>query len=164
MRGFVVVFPVLLCLSAASAQTMPAGWKIVKDSKGTCQIAVPPEWVPLGSSTGAAVWKESTVAIAVVTSQPGQEFKPLTEALVRSLDIAKEMLFENTAKRVFYQDRKSAGPQDPNAYSASVPGAKGSTCSCHIRFVPELPSDTAKKIALSLGPISPETSESAGAQ
>ena len=143
---------------------MPAGWKIVKDSKGTCQIAVPSEWVPLGSSTGAAVWKESTVAIAVVTSQPGQEFKPLTEALVKSLEIAKEMLFENTAKRVFYQDRKSAGPQDPNAYSASVPGGKGSTCSCHIRFVPELPSDTAKKIALSLGPASPETSDPAGAQ
>jgi hypothetical protein len=164
MRGFVVVLSVLLYLPAVSGQTVPAGWKIVKDSKGTCQIGVPPEWVPLGGTTGAAVWKESTVAIAVVTSQPGQEFKPLTDVLVKSLEIPKEMMFENTVKRVFYQDRKSAGPQDPNAYSASVPAGKASMCSCHIRFVPELPSDTAKKIALSLGPTSTETSDPAAAQ
>jgi hypothetical protein len=150
-----------LFLSAASGQTIPAGWKIVKDTKGTCQIAVPPEWVPLGATTGAAVWKESTVAIAVVTSQAGQEFKPLTEALVRSLEIPKELMFENSAKRTFYQDKKSAGPQDPNTYSASVPGGKESTCSCHIRFVPELPAETAKKIGSSLGPVSGEGSDTA---
>jgi len=142
---------VLVFLSAASAQTVPAGWKIVKDNKSICQIAVPPEWVPLGGTTGAAVWKESTVAIAVVTVQAEQEFKPLTESQVRTLEIPKEKLFENTGTRVFYQDKVSAGPQDPNAYSASVPAGKTATCSFHVRFVPELPAETAKKIALTLG-------------
>jgi hypothetical protein len=162
MRAFLVFALVLLLLSAASAQTIPAGWKTIKDNKGTCQIAVPPEWVPLGASSGAAMWKESTVAIAVVTSQPGQEFKPLPETLVKSLEISKEMMFENSARRTFYQDKKSAGPEDPNTYSASVPGGKSSTCSCHVRFVPQLPTETAKKIALSLGPA--EASDAVVAQ
>jgi hypothetical protein len=153
MRGSIVPILVLLFLSTAAAQTAPANWKIVKDSRGMCQIAVPPEWVPLGDSTGAAVWKESTVAIAVVTSQPEQEFRPFTESQVRALEIPKEKLFENTDKRVFYQDKTSAGPQDPNAYSASVPAGKTATCSTHIRFVPELASETAKKIALTLGAL-----------
>jgi hypothetical protein len=33
----------LSLLASDLAQTTPAGWKIVKDSKGVCQIAVPPE-------------------------------------------------------------------------------------------------------------------------
>src|SRR5262249_52352161 len=69
---------------------------------------------------------ESTVAIAVVTVQAEQEFKPLTESQVRTLEIPKEKLFENTGTRVFYQDKVSAGPPDPNAYSASVPAGKNS--------------------------------------
>jgi hypothetical protein len=164
MRGFLLASLILLLPVPATAQTVPAGWKTIKDSKSLCQIAVPQEWAPLGASTGAAVWKDSTVAIAVVTAQPEQEFKPLTDALVRSLEIPKELLFENSAKRVFYQDRKSAGPEDPNAYSASVPAGKTATCSCHIRFVPALPSDTARKIALSLGPVTADPVEAATAR
>lgn len=159
MRRFIVPCLVLLFVSAASSQTIPAGWKTIKDSKGACQIAVPPEWVPLGGTTGAAVWKESTVAIAVVTSQPGQEFKPLSEGQVSALEIPKGRLFENTAKRIFYQDKVSAGPEDPNAYSASVPAGKTATCSFHVRFVPELPAETARKIALSLGPAVGEATD-----
>jgi hypothetical protein len=161
MREFVVASLVLLFLPAATAQTVPAGWKTIKDSKGLCRIAVPEDWTALGATSGAAVWKDSMVAIAAVTSQHGQEFKPLTEALIRSMEIAKDKLFENSAKRIFYQDRTSTGPEDPNAYSASVPGPKGSTCSCHIRFVPGLPSDTAKKIALTLGSAGEETPDAA---
>jgi hypothetical protein len=41
--------------------------------------------------------------------------------------------------------------EDPNAYSASVPGKAG-TCSCHVVVLPSVPEETAKKIALSLGP------------
>ena len=88
----------------------------------------------------------------MVTSQPGQTFKPLTESQKKSLGIPVEKMFENTAKRVFYQDKTSSRPDDPNAYSASVPG-NGGTCSCRVAFLPSLSEETVKKIVLSLRPV-----------
>lgn len=67
----------LWLLASASAQTKPADWKIVKDSKGHCQIAVPADWDSLSENARAAVFHDATTAIAVVTSQPGQAFKPI---------------------------------------------------------------------------------------
>jgi hypothetical protein len=142
----------LSLLASALAQTTPTGWKLVKDSKGVCQIAVPPDWDPLPETTGAAVFKDVTTAIAVVTSQAGQVFKPLTETLQKMFGIRKDKLFENTATRIFYQDKISKRSEDPNTYSASVP-SKGGTCSCHIVILPSVPEETAKKIALSLGTV-----------
>ncbi|HVP47183.1 MAG TPA: hypothetical protein VMT32_11390 [Bryobacteraceae bacterium] len=139
----------LWLLAGATAQTPPADWKIVKDSKGLCQIAVPPDWEPLSESSGAAVFREATTAIAVATSQPGQAFKPLSDQLQKLLEIRKDRLFENTLRRVFYQDKISRHPEEPNGYSASVP-SKGGTCSCHVTVLPDIPGETAKKIALSL--------------
>jgi hypothetical protein len=152
MREYRIPILVLLLSSPVSAQTIPEGWKVVKDSKNMCQIAVPPEWVLLEDGSGAAVFQGSTTAIAVVTSQPGQIFKPLPESLQKVLDIRKEKMFENSVKRLFYQDKTSKRSSDPNAYSASVPGKAG-TCSCHVTFLPTISADMAKKIALSLGPV-----------
>jgi hypothetical protein len=124
----------------------------VKDGKNACQIAVPPEWVPFSESSGAAVFHDASTAIAVVTSQPGQAFKPLTDSMVKLLDIRKEKMFENTAKRIFFQDRTSRNAEDPHAYSASTPGRAG-MCSCHVVFVPSVTEEVARKIVLSLGPV-----------
>lgn len=154
MREFIVTCLILLFLPRASAQVVPAGWQIVKDSKNACQIAVPPDWSPYGESQGAAVFHDTTTAIAVVTSQPGQDFSPLTASLQKVLEIRKELMFENTAKRVFYQEKISANRENPNAYSFSVPGKTG-TCSGHLTFLPSIPEDVARKIALSLGPALP---------
>jgi hypothetical protein len=151
MREFTVSALVLLACLAAPAQT-PSGWKTIKDAKSACQIAVPPEWTPLGESNGAAVFKDATTAIAVVTAQPGQEFKPLSPGFIRSMDLPKDKVFENSTKRIFYQDQTSRGPDDTSAYSVSVP-AKNGSCSCHVAFIPSVPEDTAKKIALSLAPV-----------
>ena len=141
----------LFCLSVR-AETIPAGWKIVKDSKDACQIAVPAEWSPFGENNGAAMLRDATTAIAVVTSQPGQEFKPLTPGLIKAIGIPKEKLFENTATRIFYQDRTSRNSEETNAFSSSVP-AKSGTCSCHVVVLPSVTEDTAKKIALSLSRV-----------
>ena len=116
MREQAVLTLLLLLLPHLSAQTVPADWKVVRDSKSACQIAVPPEWAPWGDNTGAAVFQNTTTAIAVVTSQPGQAFKPLSDQMQKLLGIRKEAMFENTAKRVFYQDKTSARPEDSNAY------------------------------------------------
>ena len=154
MREFTIFALVLLSGLTAPAQTT-SGWKTIKDAKSVCQISVPPEWTPLGENNGAAVYKDATTAIAVVTAQPGQEFKPLTPGFIRSMDLPKDKVFENTAKRIFYQDQASRGPDDTSAFSVSVP-AKNGSCSCHVAFVPSVSTDTAKKIALSLVPV-PET-------
>jgi hypothetical protein len=152
MRKRVVSTLLFLLGLPAGAQTVPAGWTVVKDSKHACQIAVPPEWSPWADNTGAAVFRDSTTAIAVVTSQPGQAFKPLTEAQKKSFGIPAEKMFENTAKRIFYQDRTSSGADNANAYSASVPG-NGGTCSCRVAFLPSISPETVKKIVLSLSPV-----------
>src|SRR5215831_7470984 len=83
-----------------------------KDAKGVCQLAVPPDWGPLTDGSGAAVFHDPTTAIAVVTSQPGQVFKPFSEAQLKTLRIPKEKIFENTAKRLFYQDKTSRNSED----------------------------------------------------
>ena len=147
---------VLVFFCQASTQIIPPGWKVVRDSKNTCQIAVPSEWALLSENSGAAILQDSTTAIAVVTSQTGQIFKPLPESLQRVLDIRKDRMFENTVKRTFYQDRTSRNSSDQNAYSVSVPNRAG-TCSCHISFLPSVPEETAKKIGMSLGPVPENT-------
>lgn len=150
MREFTVSALVLLCSLAAPAQT-PSGWKPIKDAKSLCQISVPPDWSPLGEANGAAVYKDATTAIAVVTAQPGQEFKPLTPGFLRSMGLPAARIFENSTKRIFYQDETSRGPDDRSAFSVSVPARTGS-CSCHVAFLPSVSEDLAKKIALSLAP------------
>jgi len=161
MREYIVPALILFSLPLG-AQSVPTGWQIVKDTKNACQIAVPPEWVIYGDSRSAAIFHDASTALAVVTSQPGQAFAPLTERLQVFLNIAKGKLFENTAKRVFYQDKVSIHPDDPNWYTFSVP-AKNGTCSGHLTFLPVIPEDIARKIALSLGPLS-ETRGGTGSQ
>ncbi len=149
MRECLVLTLILLCGTPVAAQTVPAGWQVVKDSHGSCQVAVPPDWSLWGDNSGAAIFHEPTTAIAVVTSQPGQVFKPLSDSQQRLLNIPKDKLFENSATRIFYQDKTSTKSEDPNAYSASVPGKDG-TCSCRVTFLPVVSGETARKIALSL--------------
>ena len=152
MKASLVAGLILCLLAAASDQTETTRWNAVKDSKGVCQITVPPGWVPLSESSGAAVFHDATTAIAVVTSQPGQAFRPLPESMVKLLDLPKGKLFENTAKRIFYQEKTSRNADDTSAYSISVP-VKGGTCSCRIVFLPSIPEEVARKIATSLGPV-----------
>jgi hypothetical protein len=139
-------------MAVLPAQTVPAGWTVVKDAKSLCQAAVPPDWSLLGESRGAAVLRDASTAIAAVTSQPGQAFQPLSASMQKILDIRKENVFENTARRVFYQDRISRNAETPSEYSASVPAKEG-TCSLHVTFLPSVTAETARKIALSLGPV-----------
>jgi hypothetical protein len=68
------------------------------------------------------------------------------------LKIPKDKMFENTAKRIFYQEKTSRNAEDTNAYSVSVPGKNG-TCSGHLVFLPSITEEIAKKIATSLGPV-----------
>lgn len=153
MREYMISALILFSLPYLYAQGTPPGWQIVKDPKNTCQLAVPQDWSLWGESHSAAVFHDASTALAVVTSQPGQAFKPLTEFFQNVLNIPKEKLFENTVKRIFYQDKTSANPHDTNSYTFSVP-AKDGTCSGHLTFLPGIKEDVARKIVFSLGPAS----------
>jgi hypothetical protein len=152
MRECVVPTLILLTAASATAQTVPSGWKLIRDSKAACQIAVPPDWSPFSEAGGSAIFHDPSTAIAVVTSQPGQAFKPLTPAMLKVLGVPKEKMFENSATRLSYQDKTSAGPGDENAFTAAAPG-NGGTCSCRVVFLPSISVETARKIVLSLGPV-----------
>lgn len=150
MRKFIVF--TLFFLPAAGAGTIPVGWKTIKDSKGLCQIAVPANWTPGAENTGSAVFEDASTAIAVVTSQPGQTFKPIAESMLRGMNIPKEKVFENSATRSFYQDRTGRDASEQSSLSAMVPG-KGGTCSSRVAFLPGVTEETARKIVLSIGPV-----------
>ena len=152
MKYFGLFALLCLMLSAASDQTAPSAGKLVKDVKGSCQILVPETWTPSNENTGSAVLQDSSNTIAVVTSQPGQVFKPLTESLQKLMRIPKDKMFENSAKRIFYQDKVVRDLADTNAFSIMVPGKNG-TCSARVVFLSNISEETAKKIALSLGPV-----------
>jgi len=154
MREYAIAVLILLNLPLA-AQVAPSGWQIVKDSRNTCQLAVPPDWSLYGESHSAAVFHDASTALVVVTGQPAQAFAPLSERLKAVLNLGKEKLFENTANRIFYEDKASAHPADPKSYTFSVPGKNG-TCSGRLTFLPSVPDDLARQIVLSLGPA-PET-------
>ena len=157
MKDLIVSVLVLLYLPAsASPQTTPADWKIIQDAKGLCQVAIPPDWFPLTGSAGAAVLQDPTTGIVVVTSQPGQEFKPFTPAFLKTMAVPKDKMFENSAVRIFYQHKVAADKYDTNAFSSSVP-AKVGTCSCHVTVGPVVPVEIARKIALSLSPVPAKT-------
>ncbi|MEO8368980.1 MAG: hypothetical protein ABI806_07275 [Candidatus Solibacter sp.] len=156
MRECVVSALVLLCWLPASSQTRPSGWIVIQDAKAICKIAVPPEWASFGNNNGAAVFRDATTGIAVVTAQPGQEFKPLSPAILKTINVPKEKMFENTPTRIFYQDRTSHSREETSAYSSSVP-AKDGTCSCHVVVQPSVEEEVAKKIALSLAPVEDKT-------
>jgi hypothetical protein len=149
-----LLFAGLLCWPALPAQekSEPKGQKTIKDSKGVCQITVPDDWNQSTDTSSAAVFKDASTAIAVVTSQPGQVVKPLSEALQKSLGIPREKMFENTAKRIYYQDRIAANVHDSNAFSAMVPGKNG-TCSSRVVYTSPVTEETAKKITLSVAPV-----------
>jgi hypothetical protein len=139
-------------LVAAAAGTTPAGWKTIKDSKGLCQIAVPADWTAGAENSGSAVLQDASVAIAVVTSQPGQTYRPLSDAMLKMMDIPKDKLFENSATRIFYKDRTGRDASEPSALSVMAPG-KGGTCSSRVVFLSSVPEETARKIAVSVGPV-----------
>src|SRR5215472_17533424 len=109
--GLFALYPLMLP-GVASDQTAPSGTQVIKDVKGSCQILVPEDWTASTENSGSAVLQDPSKAIAVVTSQPGQTYRPLTESMQKILRIPKEKMFENSAKRIFYQDKVARDSAD----------------------------------------------------
>jgi hypothetical protein len=155
IHGGVIMQPLLtsglllaLC-GMAAAQTVPAGWNVIKEGKGACQAAIPPDWAP-GSGPGTAHAKDMMEGMLVVTSDIDR-LQPMPEFLQQSL---VDQMIENTDKRVFYSEKANASSQN-RLYHATVPG-KGGKGRCHatVTFQPsKVKDEIAKQIALSIGPV-----------
>ena len=134
------IFSILLC-GLAAAQSVPPGWKIVKDSKGACQMAVPPDW---RVSNDMAFHNNTPPDQAGVASST-LGISPINASTQKMLHVDK--MFENTNQRIFF----SVGGGRSKDFRINV-SRPGGACSATVTFSPPITEDTAKKIALSVGP------------
>jgi hypothetical protein len=137
-----------LALLAAAAQTSPAGWKVIKDQRGTCQVAVPPDWIPSTRNPGVASAKDVLEGMVVVTGD-SQRLKPIPESMQKVMKIEK--LYENTDKRVVYMTHIARDAKDSSSLSVAVPAQSGS-CMTQVTYRSTISDDLAKKIAFTVGP------------
>jgi hypothetical protein len=132
----------------AAGQTVPAGWNLIKDAKGVCQAAIPPDWTP-ATLPGMAKTKETGTVLVpsgtVVVTSDVDRLQPMPKEVQKLL---VDQMIENTDQRVFYSNKSSASTE----YNASVPG-KGGKGRCHaaVSFQPsKVKDEIAKQIALSI--------------
>ena len=151
MRRVVVSGLLAVMCAMAGGQAVPAGWKIAKDDKGACQVAVPPNWtVPPGG--GPASLGEMMENMATLTSDVDR-LQPMPEAAQKMLGVTK--MIDNTDKHVFYFSRTEFRGNVAMQYRASMPG-KGGKGRCHVSvsFKSSMVTDElAKQIALTLSPV-----------
>jgi hypothetical protein len=133
-RAALAVLP-LLCLAPLAHSQAPAGWKVIKDPKGGCQMSVPAEWKQqdiLGTKLSAADSPDNTLD-AVVNTMEGTDwatFKSLVfQIYTKDKDRPK---IEDGPKRLWFEitTMPVAGK---TAWYVAVP-AKGSTCNAQINF------------------------------
>jgi hypothetical protein len=134
------IFLILLC-GMAAPQSVPPGWKIVKDDKGQCQMAVPPDWTV---SKGMAFHKNTPPDQAEVAFDT-ETVVPMVERMQKMWHV--DQMFENTSNRVFY----SVGGGRSKDFRVRVPRA-GGACNATVTFGPPTTEETVKKIILTLGP------------
>jgi hypothetical protein len=130
----IALLSTLLVPTLASAQA-PAGWKVIKEDKAKCQMAVPAEWRQqeiFGKKIAAAAPPDRSVD-AVVNLMDGDwaMFKSLVYSIyTKEKDRPK---IEDTPKRLWFEIvTMSAGPGLTSWYVA-VPGAAG-TCNAQVNF------------------------------
>lgn len=146
-----LAIPALLCgatmmlVATAAPQSAPAGWKIVKDKKQLCQMAVPADWTPdkfMASQLHSPDGKTNALLGA----------KPAEATYGQIVQMAKSMFkptqtFADTAQRTWFEETKDANKKKTSWYAAI-----NSTPVCEVQvefFDPSFEAD-AKKIVESL--------------
>jgi hypothetical protein len=134
---------------AAAAGNPPAGWKVIKDQRGMCEVAVPPDWIASTRNPGVASPKDVLEGMVVVTSDAAA-LKPIPDSVQKMMKIEK--LYENTDKRVVYMSHIARDPKDSSSLSVAVPAAHGS-CMTQVTYRSTVPENLARQIAYSVGPV-----------
>jgi len=142
----------LLASGAVFAQA-PAGWKVIRDDKGKCQMAVPADWQQseiLGKKIAAAAAGDNTVD-SVVSLMEGVDWA-MFKSVVFSI-YAKEKdrpKIEDGAKRMWFEI-VTMKPEGKTGWYVAVPGAAG-TCNAQVNFKAgdKKAEETARKIVDSI--------------
>lgn len=134
---------------AAAAQTIPSGWKVIKDDKGACQIAVPGDWKP-GSVGGIANDAAGTLSVMLVLEHDAK-VEPLNEMDLKIRKVLK--VHDNTNRRVWTEGRTTSfGPKPSRPWNVWVPANAKGACHAAVGLKTGASEELAKQIVATLGP------------
>jgi hypothetical protein len=137
----------LMSLAAAAplvAQT-PAGWKVIKDKTGACQVSIPPDWKANPQLPSLAQAPDNSDVSIIV--QEGRALKPMTAIVQKAVGVDK--MIENSDRRVFYSTAPTKGNPPLIGYRVTAP-AKNGTCVAMITIKQGHSVDEVMKIGESL--------------
>lgn len=142
----IVALAGFLAAAASAADGAPAGWKLIKDRKGNCQMQVPSAW----KGDVSAASPEDHQAMASIHLMPGKNWDE--SRLMAQQVMPPTTMLEDTADRLWFA--YGTNPAETTWYVA-VPGPLG-PCAAQVTFKNEALADTAKQIAASVA-ASPAT-------
>jgi len=151
-RMGIIVVAGLLASGAAFAQA-PAGWKVIKDEKGKCQMAVPADWQQgeiLGQKIAAAAAGDQSVD-SVVSLMDGVNWAMFKSTVFSIYTKEKDRpKIEDGAKRIWFEI-VTMKPEGKTGWYVAVPGAAG-TCNAQVNFKTgdKKAEETARKIVDSI--------------
>lgn len=134
---------------SAAAQSVPAGWKIVKDRKQHCQIAVPADWTTDKILTSQATAPDKSASALVHGIPPGAATYADTVKAAKGL-YKPIKTFEESGSRTWYSTAPDPGQTGTSWYVATG-GAQ--VCDAQILFKTPASEATAKQIVMSLTPV-----------
>ena len=142
------MFPAALLLAAIGlhAQAVPAGWKTVKDTKGTCQIAVPGDWVSDKLSASFAKSADGKANAVAHGLRAGQSFADAMAIARQAMKPSK--MIEDSSNRLWYAYEGGASAGGGTSWYVAVPGSP--VCAAQVNFKDAATEEIGRKIALSL--------------
>jgi hypothetical protein len=136
----------MVLVASAAPQGAPAGWKIIKDKKQLCQMAVPADWVAdkfMSTQLTAPDGKTNALMGAKPEGTTYQEIADMAKSMFKPVKT-----FEGTATRTWFEEAQGANKKKTSWYAVinSSP-----VCEVQVEFQdPALEAD-ARKIVASLG-------------
>lgn len=123
-----------------AASPVPAGWKLVKDHRGSCQMIVPVEWKG-GVSAASSEDHQAKASIHLLPGKNWEDSKEMAQQVM-----APTQVIEDSAIRLWYAYGNNGGETD---WYISVPSPLG-PCTGQVAFKNETLADTARLIATSV--------------
>jgi len=127
------------------AQETPAGWKVVKDRKQTCQMSVPPDWTANAIMPSNLTAPDKKANVTFGSKPASMSYADLVKAAKGMFKPVK--MIEETASRTWYVAESARGKSGTTWYIAV---ATSPVCEAQIAFEDAAFEATAKQIAKSL--------------
>jgi len=151
--AIVLAASTLFAVSTAIAQA-PAGWKVIKEDKGKCQMAVPSEWKQgeiMGQKIAAAQSADNSVD-SVVSLMDDVDWNMFNQLVFQVYQKEKDRpKIESGPKRLWFEIDAGMVPKGKTGWYVAVPGKAGA-CNAQVNFKKgdKKAEETARKIADSI--------------